>query len=193
MTSWRAISALRRAVHCRSTNAILALVLLAGCGGYDMEDQAKYEPYEEAALFEDGSAQQHPVPGTIARGEPAIRAILEERPPLTMALLERGRERYNIYCWPCHGATGRGNGIITRRGYPNPPSYHIPRLVDAPDRHFMDVIRDGYGVMYSYAARIAPIDRWAIVAYIRALQLSQNADVASLDDEDRAAVAGAGR
>ncbi|HEX6142148.1 MAG TPA: cytochrome c [Geminicoccaceae bacterium] len=167
---------------------MLVLAALTGCGGYDMEDQAKYEPYETAALFEDGSAQQHPVPGTVARGELATLAVLEERPPLTLDLLERGRERYGIYCWPCHGATGDGNGIITRRGFPNPPSYHIPRLVQAPDRHFMDVIRDGYGVMYSYAARVPPADRWAIVAWIRALQLSQHAEVAALDEADRAAL-----
>lgn len=172
----------------RGLGALALASTVAGCGGYDMQDQAKYEPYEEAALFEDGSAQQPPVPGTVARGELAALAVLEERPPLTLELLERGRERYTIYCWPCHGATGSGDGIIVQRGYPNPPSYHIPRLVEAPDRHFMDVIRDGYGVMYSYAARVAPADRWAIVAYIRALQLSQNADVAALDDQARSAL-----
>lgn len=168
--------------------AILAVASLAGCGGYDMEDQDKYEPYEAVELFEDGSAQQHPVPGTVARGELATLRILEERPPLTAELLARGRERYEIYCWPCHGATGDGDGIITRRGFPNPPSYHIRRLREAPDRHFMDVIRDGYGVMYSYAARVAPADRWAIVAWIRALQLSQSAEVLTLGEEERAAL-----
>lgn len=166
----------------------LAPFLLAACGGYEMDDQDKYEPYEAAALFEEGSAQQPPVPGTVARGELLALQVLAERPPLTADLLERGRERYGIYCWPCHGALGDGQGMIVQRGYPQPPSYHIERLRTAPDDHIMDVIRDGYGVMYSYAGRVPPADRWAIVAYIRALQLSQRAEVAALPDQDRRAL-----
>jgi mono/diheme cytochrome c family protein len=95
-------------------------------------------------------------------------------------LLLRGQERYDIYCLPCHSAVGDGDGPVVRRGFPAPPSYHQPRLIAAPDRHFYDVISHGYGVMFSYADRVAPADRWAIVAYIRALQLSQHAPVASL-------------
>ncbi|MFL5815852.1 MAG: c-type cytochrome [Bdellovibrionia bacterium] len=94
--------------------------------------------------------------------------------PITQALLERGRERYNIYCSPCHDFTGKGNGMIVQRGFIAPPSYHTDRLRDAPDSHFFDVISQGYGAMYSYGDRISVSDRWAIVAYIRALQLSQN-------------------
>jgi mono/diheme cytochrome c family protein len=101
-------------------------------------------------------------------------------PPVTRALLVRGQERYQIYCLPCHSPLGDGDGPIVRRGFPHPPSYHEQRLRDAPDRHFFDVITNGYGIMYSYADRVSPQDRWAIVAYIRALQLSQRAQYASL-------------
>lgn len=106
--------------------------------------------------------------------------------PITAQLLARGRERFDIYCAPCHGRAGNGDGMIARRGFPAPPSYHTARLRDAPDSHFYQVISDGYGVMYPYADRITPADRWAIVTYIRALQLSQNAPASSLDAQDRA-------
>ena len=99
--------------------------------------------------------------------------------PLTMQLLERGRERFGIYCEPCHSPLGDGDGMVARRGFPHPPSYHIARLRSAPDRHFYDVMTNGYGVMYSYADRVTPEDRWAIVAYIRALQRSQGAQLAA--------------
>ena len=95
--------------------------------------------------------------------------------PVTMPLLERGQQRFAIYCEPCHSPLGDGDGMIARRGFPHPPSYHIARLRAAPDRHFYDVMTNGYGVMYSYADRVTPEDRWAIVAYIRALQRSQDA------------------
>jgi mono/diheme cytochrome c family protein len=98
---------------------------------------------------------------------------------ITMQLLERGRERFDIYCAPCHSPVGDGDGMVARRGFPHPPSYHIARLREAPDRHFYDVMTNGYGIMYSYADRVTPEDRWAIVAYIRALQRSQGAQVAS--------------
>jgi mono/diheme cytochrome c family protein len=164
--------------------AVLCLVLAAG-GGSDMEDQDRYEPYEPAGLFPDGSANQQPVPGTVYRGELADLAALEERPPMTRALLERGRERYSIFCSPCHGGAGDGEGVVVQRGFPHPPSFHSERLREAPTSHFMDVIRNGYGIMYSYAARVPPADRWAIVAYIRALQLSQHAAVADLPEAAR--------
>ena len=168
--------------------SLLVSLLLAACGGFDMEDQDRYEPYETAEIFPDGSAQQPPVPGTVARGELAPLAVLAERPPLTPELIERGQERYQIFCWPCHGGAGYGDGMIVQRGFPPPPSYHIERLRNAPDEHFMNVIRDGYGVMYSYSDRVPPADRWAIVAYIRALQLSQHANVAELPESDRGAL-----
>jgi mono/diheme cytochrome c family protein len=105
--------------------------------------------------------------------------------PITAALLDRGRERFNIYCAPCHSIAGDGDGMIARRGFPAPPTYHTDRLRNAADSHFYQAITNGYGVMYSYADRIAPQDRWAIVAYIRALQLSQHAPASLLGAEDR--------
>lgn len=99
--------------------------------------------------------------------------------PVTLALLQRGQERYEIYCVPCHSPLGDGDGMIARRGFPHPPSYHVDRLRRAPDRHFYDVMTNGYGVMYAYRDRVSPQDRWAIVAYIRALQRSQGARLAA--------------
>lgn len=104
--------------------------------------------------------------------------------PITPALLARGRERFNIYCAPCHSQAGDGDGMVVRRGFPAPPSYHTDRLRNAPDSHFYEVISNGYGVMYPYADRIAPEDRWAITAYIRALQLSQHTPVSLLSAAD---------
>ena len=104
--------------------------------------------------------------------------------PVTLALLERGQQRFDIYCAPCHGLSGHGDGMIVRRGFPAPPSYHTDRLRNAPDSHFYQVISHGYGVMYPYADRIDPHDRWAIVAYIRALQLSQHAPRDRLTPQD---------
>lgn len=110
-------------------------------------------------------------------------------PPITLALLQRGQERFDIYCAPCHGPLGDGDGYIVRRGFPAPPSFHIERLRNAPDRHFVDVLTYGYGLMYPYADRVSPSDRWAIVTYIRALQLSQHAPANTLADADRAHLA----
>jgi mono/diheme cytochrome c family protein len=170
----------------RTLRAMIAcLLLLAACGGREMKDQEKYEVYEAAPLFPDGSAMQHPVPGTVARQEPALRAELVERPPMSMELLERGRDRFGIYCSPCHGGVGDGEGVVVQRGFPHPPSYHIQRLREAPASHVVAVITQGYGVMYSYAARVPPADRWAIAAYIQALQLSQHAELSALPETDR--------
>lgn len=106
--------------------------------------------------------------------------------PITREILEHGRERFQIYCAACHGRTGQGNGLIVQRGFPAPPSYHIERLRNAPIGHFYDVMTRGYGVMYPQASRVAPKDRWAIAAYIRALQLSHNATLADVPTEQRA-------
>ncbi|MBN9563367.1 MAG: cytochrome c [Alphaproteobacteria bacterium] len=106
-------------------------------------------------------------------------------PPVTLALLERGQERFRIYCTPCHSELGDGHGMIVQRGFPPPPSYHIDRLRAAPVEHFYDVITHGYGAMYSYANRVQPADRWAIAAYIRALQLSQHASIADVPADQR--------
>ncbi len=106
--------------------------------------------------------------------------------PITAAVLDRGRERFNIFCAPCHSPTGNGDGMVVRRGFRRPPSYHIERLRRAPAGHFFDVITNGYGAMYSYADRVPVRDRWAIVAYIRALQLSQGATIEDVPPGERA-------
>ena len=105
-----------------------------------------------------------------------------------MALLERGQQRFDIYCAPCHSKVGDGHGMIVERGFPQPPSYYIARLRDAPNQHFYDVITHGYGAMYSYADRVAPEDRWAITAYIRALQASASAQIADVPPDKRQAL-----
>lgn len=156
-----------------------ALLALVACD-QRMIKQEKDVTWGETPLFADRKVVQAPVPGTIARGELEWYRTLANRPPMTHALLERGRERYGIFCVPCHGAAGYGDGIIVEHGMPAPPSYHIPRLRQATDAHFMTVIAEGYGAMYPYGSRVPPVDRWAIVGYIRALQLSQHAELAGL-------------
>jgi len=162
---------------------LASLCLLAGCerGMHQMYDQPRYERGDEAPLFADGVAARTPPQGSVATTGPEA---MPEPPPLTEALLERGRDRYTIYCTPCHGAGGDGDGMVVRRGFPRPPSYHEERLRDADDRHIYDVITHGWGVMYPYADRVSPADRQAIVAYIRALQFSRHAPVDRLEPED---------
>lgn len=153
----------------------LGVLLLAGCDY--MIDQPKQKVYSP----EVGPGA---VPGdTVEFGQRPVPA-----PPVTLALLERGEERFRIYCTPCHSELGDGHGMIVQRGFPPPPSYHIARLREAPVQHFYDVITHGHGAMYSFANRVQPRDRWAIAAYIRALQLSQHATVADLAPEQRAAL-----
>ncbi|HTT00683.1 MAG TPA: cytochrome c [Steroidobacteraceae bacterium] len=156
-----------------------AAVLVSACD--NMANQPKRLPYE---VYHDELAPPAPAQepsGTVARNwMPA-----PPPPPVTRALLERGRERFEIYCAVCHGPAGYGDGQIVQRGFPAPPSYHIERLRQAPIQHFYDVITSGYGVMYPYAERVSPEDRWAIVAYIRALQASQHMPVAQLSGAQR--------
>lgn len=159
-------------------------LLLAGCD--DMSRQPRYDSYERSALFADGKALQLPPEGTVARDQPALDAQLRDRPPITAALLSRGRERYGIFCTPCHDQAGYGHGTVVMRGFPQPPSLHDERLRNAPSRHFVEVITNGHGTMYSYADRVPPADRWAIAAYIRALQLSQNAAATDLQETPHA-------
>ncbi|MCD6680449.1 MAG: cytochrome c [Burkholderiaceae bacterium] len=179
---------------------LAACVALAGCEQVmrDMYEQPRFDPDAATPLFDDGSATRPPPDGSVARsrGDAAATAsgrlgdeAVEEAqaayaradlPPITAALLARGRERFDIYCAPCHSIVGDGDGPVVRHGFPAPPSYHIDRLREAPDRHFFDVVTQGHGVMYSYADRVLPQDRWAIVAWIRALQLSQHAPVDAL-------------
>lgn len=176
------------------------VLLLAGCERTlrNMYDQPRLDPHEATPLFADGQGTRPPPPGSVAqasgdlaatssgrRGHAALQRDDQAReasapPPTTLALLQRGRERFGIYCLPCHGEAGYGDGMVVRRGFPAPPSFHQDRLRQAPDRHFFDVITEGHGVMASYADRVGPEDRWAIVAYLRALQLSQHAPLAQL-------------
>jgi len=151
--------------------------LLAGCD-QNMDAQPRYSEYERAPLFR-GSVLRRPPANTVARDDLERDKAADIRPTLSAELLARGRQRFGIFCSPCHGAGGDGNGIVVQRGMPRPTSYHDQRLLTADDQHFFDVITNGYGAMYSYAARVPAADRWAIVAYIRALQLSRHA---SLDD-----------
>jgi len=118
-------------------------------------------------------------------GQAATEETAVKLPPITAALLARGRQRFDIFCSPCHSVAGDGDGMVARRGFPHPPSFHSDRLREASDQHFYAVITNGYGVMHSYATRVPPADRLAIVAYIRALQLSQHAPLVSLGDQDR--------
>lgn len=185
---------------------LASLLLLAGCEKHmhGMYDQAKYKPYAASELFEDGGASRPKVPGsqphafgeisgtssgrigaseaaTLDRDEHAIGSPY----PITLRWLQHGKERFDIYCAPCHGPIGDGDGLVVRRGFPAPPSYHIDRLRQADDRHFFDVISNGYGIMYPYAARLPPRDRWAVIAYIRSLQLSQHAPASMLSSAER--------
>ena len=144
-----------------------AALLVAGCN--NMVQQRRADDYEANPIFPAGMVLQQPATGAVDRAA-LNRQASAARPPMTLALVERGRERFGIYCAPCHGYAGDGDGVIVSRGFPHPPSYHERRLRDAPDAHFYDVITNGYGVMYSYADRVEPSDRWAITAFIRALQ-----------------------
>jgi hypothetical protein len=169
--------------------------LLAGCR-LDMHIQPKYLPYEPTTFFGDGRSERQPVPGTIARGQLRLDDLLYTGTengaesnrfpfPITRADLDRGRERFNIYCTPCHDYTGSGNGMIVQRGFPHPPSFHTDRLRQAPVGHFFGVMTNGLGRMYSYADRVDVGDRWRIAAYIRVLQLSRNATLDDVPEADR--------
>jgi mono/diheme cytochrome c family protein len=161
----------------------------------DMHDQPRYEAFEAGPFFPDGRASRPTVDGTIARDEPDVDSALltgadeqgtslKTSPvPTTPALLARGRERFGIYCTPCHDAVGSGRGMIVQRGFRPPPSLHEPRLRAAPDGYVFDVITRGFGVMPAYTV-VPPADRWAIVAYVRALQLSQHVPVGMLAPAD---------
>jgi len=157
---------------------VCAVLLLSACDDVSMTQQKRYATFSRAALFENGSEAQPLPEGVVAQGEVERKIRTQQRPQINAGLLARGRERYDIYCSPCHGLSGKGDGIIVQRGFPAPPSYHSSRLRAAPAAHFFDVITNGHGVMFSYAARVDPSDRWAIIAYIRALQESQGANVA---------------
>jgi mono/diheme cytochrome c family protein len=168
-------------VNLKPAIAVVSLaVAVAACD--NMANQPKRLPYElpyGAEAIRPALPPQH----IVARDEKPAPV-----PPVTMALLERGQHRFDIYCSPCHGKVGDGHGMIVERGFPAPPSYYIARLRDAPNQYFYDVITNGYGAMYSYADRVAREDRWAIVAYIRALQASASAQIANVPPDKRQAL-----
>jgi mono/diheme cytochrome c family protein len=174
----------------------LATVALASCRP-DMANQPRAKPLSESDFFSNRTSAQPPPAHAIARGRtrnnPAFFTgltngcyVTQLPVQLTPALLARGRERFDTICAVCHDRTGSGNGMVVQRGFPQPPSFHVDRLRNAPIGHFYDVITNGYGVMYPYADRVEPEDRWAIAAYIRALQLSHNAKLPDVDPRDRA-------
>jgi hypothetical protein len=162
-------------------------VLTGGCQiRQDMADQPKNRPLSPSPFFEDGRSERPLLENTVARGSIANDDLFVPKEsnafplPLIPELLDRGRERYKIFCTPCHGIQGDGNGMVSMRGMKHPPSYHDARLRQVPNGYLYDVITNGFGGMLSYSAQIPPADRWAIVAYVRALQLSRNAPVSEL-------------
>ena len=174
----------------RLLSAALVLLTCAACR-QDMHDQPKYTAYKPSDFFADQRSARPAVEGTIAQGhlneDELLYAGRVGGQPATMfpfaidePLMRRGRERYDIFCSPCHGLTGDGDGMVVQRGYRRPPSFHTDRLRDAPPGHIYDVITNGFGAMPDYAAQIPVRDRWAIAAYMRALQLSQNAAASQL-------------
>jgi len=166
-----------------------------------MRYSSRIKPYEPSPFFADQQSERQVISGTVALGLLRMDELLYTGKvggqlattfpfTVTRAVLARGQERYNIYCAPCHGLLGDGNGMIVQRGLSAPPTFHQQRLRDAPVGHFFDVITNGFGRMYSYASRVTPEDRWAIIAYIRALQLSQNAALADVPPDQRSKVQG---
>jgi len=182
--------------------ALSVLLVLTSSCRRDMFNQPSSKPLTQNDFFQDNQMASRPVVmHTVARGhlnedeafytgKIGTNLVTTFPMPITPEILQRGRERYDIYCSVCHGRTGEGNGMIVQRGFPVPPSYHIDRLREAPVGHFFDVMTQGYGIMYSYAERVNPEDRWAIAAYIRALQLSYNAKLAELPAAERAKLEG---
>jgi mono/diheme cytochrome c family protein len=158
------------------------LALLPGCG-WQMAEQPRLDPYEANTLAAEGTSSVRAPSGTVARASDR----LATPPLLDEKLLERGRERFTINCAPCHGSTGQGDGRIVERGFPRPPSFHSARLRQADDMHFWSAITNGAGRMYPYAERVSPRDRWAIVAWIRVLQISGGATAQEIHTQLRSA------
>ena len=186
-----------------SRNLIVCLLLAAGClllvAGcrQQMAETGREKPLDQSAFFDDRRVARPLVPGTVARGQVKADAafytgktrdgLVDQLPvPLTQELLARGRDRYEVFCTPCHGRVGTGEGAVTKRGMRPPPSYHIQRLREAPVGHFFDVMTNGFGIMPDYAVQVPPADRWAIATYIRVLQVSQGIPAAELTPDERA-------
>ena len=164
-----------------------AMALLGACKRADMTQQDRQSTWDRNAFFANGSTMQPPVAGTVARAEPN-RPVPQPR-VITASLVARGHERFDIFCSPCHGRAGDGLSMVVSRGFPQPPDLASPDLRQARAQHIYDVITQGQGAMYSYADRVPPADRWAIAAYVRALQAARATDVAELGPEDRAHLA----
>jgi mono/diheme cytochrome c family protein len=199
--------------------ALLAFILpfwAIGCWKEDMGSEPKAKPMQESVFFADGTSARPLVEGTVSRGDVELdshlyRGFMQGKPATSFpehyptpadgpfptrgdtlrAVLQRGQEQFTIYCSMCHGDAGDGRGIIVERGFVPPPNYHIDRLREAPVGHIFDVITNGYGAMYSYGDRISPADRWAIVAYIRTLQISQAIPASQLDADQLRQLGGA--
>ncbi len=172
--------------------AVLCLLPLTACYRQQMGDEGRVQPYEPSSVFPDGRSARPRVPDTVARGQLQQDALVAAAAaggpppfPLTLALLQRGRERFDVFCSPCHGRLGTGNGMIVQRGCRVPPSYLEPRLLDKPPAYFFGIIDKGKGIMPSYAGQVPPADRWAIATYIKALQLSQSATLADVPPAER--------
>lgn len=177
--------------------SMMAFCMMAVCAcRSDMQHQPKYLPLEASSFFVDGRSARPIPPGTIARGHlndnnsfhtgAENGAFLNSIPvAITKPMLERGQQRYNIYCSPCHGMLGDGDGIVARRGFKIPANFHVDRLRQAPPGYLFQVISNGYGAMPDYGDQIGIEDRWAIVAYVRALQLARNAAVADVPVQER--------
>jgi mono/diheme cytochrome c family protein len=187
-------------LHCTMVLVGVLCLALAGCR-QDMHDQPKYQPFERNAFFADQRASRPLVPGVVARGHldedqafftgASAGATVQTNPlPRTREVLLRGQERFNIYCSPCHDRVGNGEGMIVQRGYKQPPSLHSDRLRSVPDGYLFQVMTNGFGVMPTYAPQVPARDRWAIVAYIRALQYSQHATLADVPDAERTGMGG---
>lgn len=181
--------------------AAICLSFLSACQ-QQMADQPSYKPLAKSTFFGDERSARPPVQGTVPRGElladeyfytgKVNGKLVEAFPfPVTQEVLGRGQERFNIYCSPCHDRVGTGQGMVVRRGFRPPPSFHIDRLRQAPVGHFFDVVTNGFGAMADYAEQVSPKDRWAITAYVRALQLSQRATLADAPEKERQRLLGA--
>lgn len=177
--------------------AVLCLLFsLSACDFNSMRNQPRFEEYEETSFFRNETSSRLPVEGTVARGQlqdddhlysGKVDGRHAETFPfeVTAEVLSRGKERYEIYCSVCHDTVGYGRGMVVRRGFKQPTSFHEERLRNAPPGYFFEVITKGFGAMYDYAAQVKPHDRWAIIAYIKALQLSQNVPLSALEPEER--------
>jgi len=179
--------------------AAMLSVVASGCQiRQDMADQPKNTPLSPSPFFDDGRSERPLIENTVARGSIADEDLFVPKEsnafplPLTPELLKRGQERYKIFCAPCHGIQGDGNGMVSMRGMKHPPSYHDARLVHVPNGYLYDVVTNGFGGMLSYSAQVPPADRWAIIAYVRALQLSRYAPVSELPPDVRAKLPGGG-